>query len=404
MLVAVDMGPCLGSEPGKAWDWACALARRWRLHVVTAPAVAERCRAEAVARDWHWHTTLSPQPVSMGLHYYRDYARWCREVPAVVRATCAEVRPAALHHITLGSFRILPRYDRCGIAYSLGPLGGGEFTPREYLRTARLPFGALLSEFARPWLNMAFAAVPSLRRVMRGAQLVLATSRETELVLQRIGAKNTAIVCPDRVPADVDPSCAQPIAARVEDLRRCVRLVWSGRAVWWKAGQLAVEVLRRLIAMGVRAELAVFSYGHALDAWRRQIQADGLTQHCRISGFVSRSERFIELGRAHALVYPTFHDSSSPALLEAYALGLPSLTVKLGGSAIIASPEAGYNVRPMNLDAWIDGAGACLRGWQQDPASWVIASHAARARAAEFGQNYLETRVDQWLGPRALAK
>lgn len=395
------MGRHLGSEPGKAWAWACALARRYRLHVVTAPAVAERCRHEELAADWCWHTTCSPQPVTSGLRYYRDYARWCAEVPAVVRALLPEVQPVLVHHITLGSFRILPRYDRCAVAYSLGPLGGGEFTPREYLTTARLPFGPWLSELARPWLNTAFAAVPSLRRVMQGARLALATSRETEVVLQRMGARKTAVMCPDRVPADVTPGSAQPTSARADDLQRCVRLVWSGRAVWWKGGQLAVELLRRLVAAGVRAELAVFSYGHALDAWRRQMQASGVAQHCRVSGFVSRAERFVALGSAHAVVYPTLHDSSSPALLEAYALGLPSLTVGLGGAAFIADPKAGYNVRAADLDAWLEGATACVRRWQREPATWIAASEAARARAADFSGEYLEASVDRWVTPGA---
>jgi glycosyltransferase involved in cell wall biosynthesis len=404
LLVAVDMGPRAGSEPGKAWEWACALARYYRLHVVTGPAAAERCRREDIAADWQWHTTRLPVPYTTGWRYYRDYSRWCAEIPSLICEVQRVVRAVALHHITLGSFRVLPRYDRCGVVYSLGPLGGGEFTPREFLATARLPVGSRLAELARPWLNNACAAVPSLRAVMRNSALALATSRETEIVLRRMGARQTAVVCPDRVPEDVDPTRAQATEGRAADLRRCVRLIWSGRALWWKGGQLAVELLRRLIAQGVQAELAMFSYGPALHAWRRQIEEAGVAKLCRVSGFVSRPERFEELGWAHAVVYPTFHDSSSPALLEAYAMGLPSLTVGLGGAAFIARADTGHNVRPENLDTWLDGAVACVQRWQQEPSTWIAASNAARARAAEFGEEYLETMAGRWLGPRALAR
>ncbi len=404
VLVAVDMGRHLGTEPGKAWAWACALARHYQLHVVTAPAVAERCRHEDVAAGWTWHTTRAPQPSSTGLAYYREYARWCREVPGVIRALAPRVRPVALHHITLGSFRVLPRYDRCGVPYTLGPLGGGEALPRELLGTARLPWGPWCSELTRPWLSNASALVPGLRAVMRGSRLALGTSRETELVLRRMGAPRTGVDFPDCLPADVDPRGALSAAVRGRELTPRVRLIWSGRAVWWKAGQIAVEFLRRLTAAGVEAELELFSYGHALDAWRQQMRAAGVDDRVRVSDFVPRAELLARFGRAHVFVYPTFHDSAATALLEAYAMGLPSLTVGLGGPAVVATEATGYNVRPKDLNTWIDGAVERVRQWQREPATWVAASEAASARAQQFGANHMNAMVDRWLPPAAFAR
>lgn len=402
VLVAVDMARHGGTEPGKSWAWACALARRYRLQVVTAPAVAERCRTEPLAADWSWHVTRAAQPGSMGLRYYRDYARWCREATEVIRELVPRVKPVGLHHITLGSFRVLPRYDRCGVPYTIGPVGGGEATPRELLGTARLPWGPWLSELTRPWLSNASAAVPALRAVLRGSRLALGTSVETERILQRMGARRTGVDFPDCLPADVDPGRARPAAERATELNR-VRLIWSGRAVWWKAGQIAVEFLRRLRAAGVEAELEIFSYGHALDAWQRQIAAAGVADRVRVNGFLPRAELLTRFGRAHVFVYPTFHDSAATALLEAYAMGLPSLTVGLGGPAVVATGATGYNVRPTNLNTWIEGAVACVRDWQRTPATWVAASEAARVRALEFGENHMNAMVDRWLPPGVFA-
>ena len=358
-----------------------------------------RCREEPAAAGWRWHPTRAPHPASGGPLYYRDYLTWCGEVSALVRELVPRVRPVGLHHVTLGSFRVLPRYDRAGVPYVLGPLAGGESTPRALLGTARLPPGPWLSEWARPWLNGAFVAVPALRAVLRGSRLALATSRSTEEILRRMGAARTGVVFPDRVPDDVDAVRAMAPSERAAALPHRIRLVWSGRAVWWKAGQLAVELLRRLVVAGVDAELAVFSHGHALEAWRRQMRANGLESRCRVSGFVARADLLVELGRAHAFVYPTLHDSSSPALLEAYAMGLPSLTVGLGGPAVVATDTTGYNRRPADLDAWLDGAARCLRSWQREPATWLAASAAARARADEFGAGYLDALVERWLAP-----
>lgn len=398
------MGRHLGSEPGRAWAWACALARHYRLHIVAPAAVVERCRHEDLAANWGWHATRISSPGASGLGYYRDYARWCHEVPSVVKTVVQTVRPVALLHITLGSFRVLPRYDRCGVPYVLGPMGGGEVTPRELLASARLPAGPWLSEWARPWLNRAFTFVPSLRAVMRSSRMAFATSDDTQRILRQMGARTIAVVFPDQLPADVDPEQAQPPAERAIELSRGVRLVWSGRAMWWKAGQIAVEFLRQLGAAGVDAELQVFTHGHALDAWRRQMREAGVESRCRLRGFVARRDLLAEFGRAHAFVYPTLHDSSSPALLEAYAMGLPSLTVGLGGPAVVATRNAGYNVRPASIDGWLAGAIEEVRRWPREPEVWIMASRAARDRAAEFGSAHVEAIVDRWLAPDALVR
>lgn len=402
VLVAVDMGRDAPTETGKAWNWACALARHWRLHIVTGRSSVERCRAEPAAAGWHWHPTAGPSPTAMGWRYYRDYARWCRGVSAQVADLGRTLRPAHLHHITLGSFRVLPRYDRCGVPYSLGPLGGGEAVPWDYLRSAGFPPRAWLTEWLRPWLNRAAAGVPALRAVVGGAVLALGTTPESERVLRRMGARRTAVVFPDRVPSDMTTIPVEPAASRAAALARGVRLVWSGRALWWKGGQLAIELLRRLTAAGVSAELTIYSYGPALAAWQRQLAASGVAERCRVRGFVPRPELLAELGRAHALVYPTLHDSSSSALLETYALGVPSLTTGVGGPAVVATPETGYNVRAAGLDAWLDGAVAHLRRWQREPATWLAASAAARVRAGEFSADYLDRAVARRLAPEAL--
>lgn len=396
IFAAVDIAPDRGSEPGRAWNWARALARRYTLHVVTAPAIAECCRREPEAAGWKWWPTRTAQPMALGLEYYRQYARWCDEVPAIVNEIRAKARPIGVHHMTLGSFRVLPRYDRCGLPYTLGPLGGGECAPWSYIRSARLPWRASFEEMSRPWINWACVMRPAVKRVVRGARLVLATTAETEGLLRRAGARRTGAVYPDCAPADA-LSWAAETDHRVQTLPENVRLMWHGRALWWKNGQIAVELLRRLLAAGVRCELAIYAFGPALDAWRATIARAGVGGQCRIAGFLDRPRLLEELRKTHVLVYPTMHDSAGSTLPEAYAAGVPSLSAGVGGPRMIATRETGFNERTADFEAWLQAAVQCVSRWQREPETWLAASVAARARATEFGPENVVREVDRWL-------
>ncbi|HVU22997.1 MAG TPA: glycosyltransferase, partial [Opitutus sp.] len=274
--------------------------------------------------------------------------------------------------------------------------------PPAYLRTARMPWRQRAAERLRPWINLACVRRPGVPPVLRGAGLVLATTPETERLLRRGGAGNVAVAFPDCTPTD---AAAAALATRNDDraaaLADGVRLIWFGRALWWKGGQLAIELLRRLAATGVPCELSIHSFGAALESWRTRIAALGLSARCRIPGYVDRQTLLEELARTHVFVYPTIHDSSSSALLEAYAMGVPSLSTGVGGPALVATPATGYNERTPDLEAWLGAAVARAQQWQRDPAAWMAASAAARARAAEFGPGHVVRLAERWLSPAA---
>ena len=402
VLVTVAMDSRYGSEPGKAWHWARALARHYELHVLAPAEVVERCRVEPEAADWHWHATPAPAPRRFGLGYYFGYRQWCASVLPALRELQRTLRPVGVHHITLGSFRMLPRYDRAGLPWTLGPIGGGETVPRHYLRTARFPWRVRVAEAARPWGNAAFTVLPWLRPVFQGARLSLATTAETETVLQRLGATATAVVFPDAAQGGPPPDeVRKRRAAQLPDVAHEIRLVWSARALWWKGGQIAIELTRRLLARGVKVRLDLISQGPALPALRERVERAKLGDQCRVRNFVPRRELLQLLLEAHAFVYPTLHDSSSSALLEAYLTGLPSLTVGVGGPCLVVTPATGFNTSAPDLNAWMEGAAERIVEWQKAPAIWQAATEAALARSADFGPEHLARSVDRWLAPES---
>ena len=387
LLVAAAILADTGSEPGKGIIWARTLAQFYRLEILTLPTYAraleqkglpEGCRAHAVSED----ILTSPNV----LLYLRSYARWCRELIPVCRALCREGDIAGLHHVTLGSFRVLPRYDGLGIPYTLGPLGGGECIPWHLLGQMRLPTGEAAREAARLPLNYLFTLHPGLRAVLAGARLTLATTPESADLLRAMGARRTAVVFPDAIDAGADDATVLATRERqAATLPARVRLVCAGRALWWKGHHLAIDFLALLRARGIEATLDVFSTGPALEALRERAAQSGMEPHTVFHGMVSRGELMRAYESCHLFVNPTMHDSASSALLEAYAKGLPSMTLGLGGAATVTTPAAGFNQRVARMEDWLEGGAQTVAGWVADPARWLDACRAAKARTYDFG-------------------
>ncbi len=401
ILTAAGIRDDMGSEPGKAWVWANALAKFYRLEVLTLPSSARHFEERGTPEGWRVHGVGEEFAPGPARQYYPAYRRWCSQALERCRELIRTRPVAGLHHITLGSFRVLPRYDQLDIPYTIGPLGGGESIPWTLLGQLRLPWKEVAAEAARAPINYAFAALPGLRAVFKHARTTLATTRETLDVLTTIGAPRTAVVFPDAFEdrGEDDTAVGRAREQQAPLLSGRVRCICAGRTLWWKGMHLGVEFLRALRSRGIHATLDVYGQGPALAALQERTARLGMTPHVAFHGMVARPELMRAYADSHLFVYPTMHDSSSLAILEAYSTGLPTMTLGLGGPVTVATPETGLNERITNIEAWLEAGGRMVAGWIEDPSRWLRACRAAKGRSHDFEFSYLERCVREHLEP-----
>jgi glycosyltransferase involved in cell wall biosynthesis len=400
LVVAMGLRPDSGSEPGKGFNWSLVLSKFYHVHVFCWPKNIELCKASGLCNEWTFHP-VEPDYEAAGkkaMGWYWNYARWCRALIPQCREVISAVQPVGLHHISLGSFRVLPRYDLLGIPYTLGPLGGGETIPFNILCRAGFPPKNLLLESLRKPINHSIRLMPHLRRVFAGAKLVLATTSETEYLLSRAGAKKTQIIFPDVVEVGIDPDEVRRIRSeQSKKLGECFRCVWSARFLWWKGGQLALRFLERLRQAGVSTRLDIYSDGAGIGKLKSLAAKQNLATLVVFHGLVPRPVLLEAYQSSHLFVYPSMHDSSSSAIPEAYSTGLPTMTLGLGGVGTAASPEAGLNRQIDNLDEWFGAGVSTVKSWIEKPELWLKASDAALARSREYDLAGLTIKVERSL-------
>jgi len=404
IVVALSIDPHKGSEPGKGWWWTCALSEYFQLHLITDERSKDACKNESIVEreGWTFHTIPKEITTWKFPSGYLQYRAWLNLAMAVSRRVAGEFPICGLCHITLGSFRFLPRYDRLGIPYAIGPLGGGECSPLRITWERPAPLQHKITETLRPVINHSFALFPHLRACLGRAKMVLTTSTETDQVVRRMGARKTAVVFPDAFDQPVDSErVAIRRSSQVDGVKKRIRLLWQGRPLWWKGPDVALMVLRGALDAGLGVDLTMVSawdgpFGKGV---RELSEKLSLSRNIQWLGHMSR-EKFLEMvDEHHGLLATSLHDSGGIPLVEAQALGLPCITMGLGGLKAAACPEAGVNENTRTLKEFVGKAVVCLANWQRNPASWLDESQKAALFARQFTTDKMKESVLKLIVP-----
>ncbi len=160
------------------------------------------------------------------------------------------------------------------------------------------------------------------RRLYPKAQVVTVQTRASIAAFQAMvpGMKHVAVV-PNPLPQALD---AVQREVRVEENRHCTLLA-MGRMVPSKRFDVLIRVFANLAAAHPEWTLIIWGDGPQRAALAQQIAMLGMGERIRLPG--KTAEPWKEMARAHAFVMTSEVEGFPNVLLEAMAMGLPSVTV-----------------------------------------------------------------------------
>lgn len=316
---------------------------------------------------WRW----AKKRGAVGLYAY--YHVWQRRSGRLASSLDAEIGFDLVHHVTFAAY-----WTRAGVAEAdkpmvWGPVGGGVGPP--FLLLPVLGFRGVVRTVARN------AVQRSLFRSIGGpgssCRIRLAQNPETARV---IGA---ATVVPNAISILVHP----PAPA---DERRSSDVVFAGRLVPFKAGTLALQVMR--FVRDPDARLLICGEGPARAQLERDIHRWGLHGRVELVGAVPREELVRLVASAGVLLHPALHEDAGLAVAEALALRTPVVCLDHGGPAVLsrcwwpASPAA--RVTPGTPRRTARAMAAAIDGFLSAPEPPVTRAHPP---VRTFEQVLLET-------------
>lgn len=159
------------------------------------------------------------------------------------------------------------------------------------------------------------------------------------------------------------------------------RIVCVGRLCNQKGQQLLLDALRRLAAKGLKPELVLAGDGEMRAVIERLIDAHGMREQVRITGWIGSGQVRDEILAARVLVLPSFSEGLPVVLMEAMALRRPVISTFVGGIPELVQPGVnGWLVHAGSVESL---AGALEEALRCEPARLAAMGEAARTRVLE---------------------
>lgn len=335
LLLAYACEPNRGSEPGIGWKWALQLAKNFNKDVY----VLTRKNNKDVI-DSYWNQNQKP----VNLHfYYTDlgavgiwakhhgmpvnvyYALWLKKASDYAKHLNNELHFDVAHHITFGVFRDASMLYKLEIPYVVGPLGGGEYTPKGL--TSLYSFKGKIKEMMRKAANQLALNNPYLKRSFNGASIILAKTEDTKALLPKWEYKT-------EVKLELGLNSITPSDRKLKN-----EFLFVGRFIEWKGIGLVLDAFYRFHKCYADAHLTLIGEGELLEiilAFRSNKKLDNVIT---VLPWMRQVQLIEYYKTSTALLFPSLHDSSGNVVLEAISYGLPVICLDCGGPASVKGKD-----------------------------------------------------------------
>jgi glycosyltransferase involved in cell wall biosynthesis len=344
LVIGHGCDPNTSSEPGLTWNWAYYLAKTHTVHLIAHPQ--SRGSVEAYLQDHpnhnlhlHWVTVPSrldpwnPTAGSGGIKLH--YILWLRRAFQFARILHRELTFDLVHHVGWGTVSIPSPFWKLRIPLVWGPLGGGQVTPKELLAF----YGkSTLRERLRTARVAALKFLPSIRRSVAQASLLLATNHETAELLRSAGARHVELLLDNGVQEAYIPATAPDRSSRSG-----LTLVWAGRVIPYKCLELALRSVAALNPQ-YRVKLIVAGDGSDLSRCKELATQLQIRHPVEFRGRVDWKQMPSLFFEGDVFLLTSVRESFGSVVLEAMSYGLPLVTLDLGGVGTFCPSETAIKV------------------------------------------------------------
>jgi glycosyltransferase involved in cell wall biosynthesis len=345
LISAYACAPDRGSEEATGWNWATEAHRLGhQVWALVSPeyreAIEEGCRTNPDLDGIHWVfpevRRWQAKPATKPKLERTYCLLWQRAALRQARELCRKVEFDAIHHITWGGFRVPTFLGSLQPPLILGPIGGGETSPRA-LRD-EFPLRARILESVRDFANATVMINPWIRHELIDAAVIFTHTADTRNLFSRSVKSKTFAFTPLGIR---NPPLLGPRTTR----QGPPRLLCAARLLYWKGVHIAIRAFAQVLSQCPEARFTIVGRGPEEHRLKADAAGYDVASHIDFISWLPQQQQLFDLYESHDLfVFPSLHDSAGFVVLEAISRGLPVVCLDLGGPKEIVTPASGIVV------------------------------------------------------------
>lgn len=389
LINAYACEPNRGSEPGVGWHWAIELSKDKNkdVHVLT------RANNKEVIDDF-WN--VRNKPSNLFFHYYDlpnfwiwakhhglpvnvYYSMWLFGAGRYAKFLNNKIHFDMAHHLTFGVFRDAPFLCGLKIPYVIGPVGGGEYTPKS-LMCLYGSFKRRMAEHVRKFVNKVALLNPFYYLSYNKALLILTKTDETKDALGYTSFKKKAVTS---LEIGIDKTNVDNSIKRNKHV-----FLYVGRFISLKGIELTLLSFKDYHdRFDNNAHLMLIGKGYMKAKIEQFAVEYNLTDKIKIIDWIEQKELLYYYQSCGVMLFPSLHDSSGNVVLEAMSCGMPVVSLDCGGPAVVLGKNlkslvVNVNDRPVSQVA--SAISERLNTLVSDGDTYQLISGKCVARASEL--------------------
>jgi glycosyltransferase involved in cell wall biosynthesis len=383
LLSAYACEPGKGSEPGVGWQWACGLADKVELTVVT-----RRNNREAIEKKLQTFPVDSPVHSVKFCYYdigglvaflkskkllptYMYYILWQAGIARRMRREIDHFD--IVHHLTFCT-PLCPGFWPNDAKRVIGPVGA-PIVNSNYLSI--FGYGSAV-QFLRGFVLRHLVWLPWLKKSFMTAHAVVPANSETKNLLE-----NQGVSCHE-VMLDTGVATSSSLVEMEQKTNNVCRFLCVGLLSRRKGVEFIIRAFAKfLLAQNDREQFSLTLLGDGPDARRLHgIAAScGVDKHIVFKGAVPQSEVVSYFMSSDVFVFSSVRDTSGSVNLEAMSCGLPILCLSHQGVADITDDSCAVRISPASIEQTVDALAHGMSLLASDPALRTRLGANARLRA-----------------------
>ncbi|MDP9041125.1 MAG: glycosyltransferase family 4 protein [Bacteroidota bacterium] len=328
LITAYTCCPDTGSESGNGWSWIMNyLANGFQVYCITSSLYKEQIEEYISTNkpeklvifytDSKFSLKLFGIPVFGDyLHYYS----WIIKAKKIINSLRVPFFHA--HHITYSSIKFGTPLYNVKTRLILGPLGGSELPHRSLKKYLGNYY---YFEYLKNLISYALAKLnPSVSRSIKRADIILTSNEIAEDIIQQYSDKETVRM----FDAGLSDYFAKPFSR--PDLNGTIQIIWIGTMFPRKGLNLAIEAISNLPEK-FDYHFTIAGSGKLWNEAIKQVETLNIKHKVTFLGHVTHKEVIAHMHKSHVLLFPSLIDSCPTQIFEAFATGLPVVTLNHQG-------------------------------------------------------------------------